>query len=173
MGKAQVERHTYTLIHYYDLNLIIQETNKLRVLSKLLRELLNRSNEYSIDTSNYWKLPSFIEGKVEDKLTEILPHPQRIKRGLINGLGSIFKQITGNLDANDGERYDTLIRELQNNQINLASAVKKQSSFSVALIDKFNKTIQQITHNEGLLESKVKQIALIVRGQTYKKIRFL
>ncbi|XP_074028409.1 uncharacterized protein [Leptinotarsa decemlineata] len=30
-------------------------------------------------------------------------HPRRNKRGLINGIGSIFKSITGNLDASDGE----------------------------------------------------------------------
>ena len=41
---------------------------------------------------------------------------KRIKRGLINGLGSIIKSISGNLDQNDAEKYDNLIDQLKNNQ---------------------------------------------------------
>ena len=52
----------------------------------------------------------------------------RTKRGLINGLGSIFKSISGNLDYADGERYDKLIQELQNNQINLVNNIKNQNT---------------------------------------------
>lgn len=35
------------------------------------------------------------------------------KRGLVDGLGSVFKFLTGNLDAADGERYEKIISKLQ------------------------------------------------------------
>ena len=132
-------------------------------------DLISKNNDYSYDTSNYCKILSFIRNKVEIKIREILPQPIRTKRGLINGLGSIFKAISGNLDYADGERYDKLIRELQNNQINLANNIKNQNTLSVALIDKFNNTIQQIRHNEKLLETRIYQISYFIKNQTFRE----
>lgn len=159
LGTAKITKYTHTLIHYYDLNPIITEISRLQTQSANLKKLIIEDKYYSIDTSNYLKILNFAEEKVEDKLLEILPQQQRVKRGLINGLGSIFKSITGNLDANDGERYEKLIRELQENQVKLASNIKNQNSLSIDLINNFNKTIQQISHNEKLLEMKINQIS--------------
>lgn len=111
----------------------------------------------------------FTEKKVEDKLIEILPHPNRIKRGLINGLGSIFKSVTGNLDATDGERYETLIKDLQRSQDKLVKNIKIQNTLAISLIDKFNNTFQQIKHNEDLINAKLNQISTIVEGQAYRE----
>nr|CAI5837800.1 unnamed protein product [Callosobruchus analis] len=93
----------------------------------------------------------FRERKVDGKLNEIVPSTYetfpsfsiRIKRGLVNGLGSIFKTITGNLDAKDGERFESLISELQNNQNKISEAINSQRTLSVELIDNFNKPISQ------------------------------
>ncbi|KAH1028266.1 hypothetical protein HUJ05_001640 [Dendroctonus ponderosae] len=64
-------------------------------------------------------------------------------RGLINGIGSIFKTITGNLDASDGERYEKLITELQTNKKQINHAILRQNSLSLSVIKEFNKTVQQ------------------------------
>lgn len=162
LGTAKVTEYTHTLLHYYDLNSIIMEINRLRNQSISLKQLIGVNKDYTADTANHLKILGFIENRVENKLKEILPQPPRIKRGLIDGLGSIFKSITGNLDANDGERYNQLILQLQQNQNKLASNIHEQNSLSLALIDKFNSTIQQISHNEILLERKIRDIAYMV-----------
>lgn len=141
----------------------------MKFQSEHLRKFVNQNSDYSNDSSNYLKLLTLIESKVEEKLIEILPHPKRFKRGLINGLGSIFRTISGNLDAYDGEKYDKLIEKLQNNQNSLVHSLEKQSSLSLSLIDKFNRTIRQMTHNEKLIEAKINQIALIVTKSTYRE----
>lgn len=169
LGTAKVEEYTHRLIHFYDLNPIIVEINKLQLQTRALRESLDRNNEYAFDTANYLKILNFTEEKVTQKLTDILPYPQRVKRGLINGLGSIFKVISGNLDASDGERYDKIINELQANQIKLSSSLKSQNSLSIALINKFNSTVRQISQNERYLESKLNQVALIVQKQSIRE----
>lgn len=51
----------------------------------------------------------------------------RNKRGLINVLGSVFKFVSGNLDASDGERYNAAIKELQTNQQNIISHFNKHT----------------------------------------------
>lgn len=41
---------------------------------------------------------------------------KRNKRGLINGLGSIVKAISGNLDSEDAVKYDKLFEKINKNQ---------------------------------------------------------
>lgn len=169
IGRTKITEFTHSIIYYNDLNPLIIEINKLKIKSGNLTEFVTKNINYWNDTSNYLKILKFTEEKVEDKLIEILPHPKRVKRGLINGLGSIFKSITGNLDATDGERYENLIKELQGNQEKLAKNIRIQNTLAVSLIDKFNNTFQQIKHNENLLETKLEQISKIVEGQAYRE----
>lgn len=169
LGTAKIIDYSHTLIHYYDLNPIIDEINILRTKSNDITTLLDRHQEYLNDISNYLKLLNLTQNRVENKLTEIIPHTGRVKRGIINGLGSIFKTITGNLDASDGIRYENLIKELQNNQKNLEASILKQNSLSLVVINKFNSTLQQINHNEKLLESRINKIAALLKNSAYKQ----
>ncbi len=169
LGQAKLEEYSFTLIHFYDLNPILNEVNKLQEKSKNLTDNVNTHAEYKIETSNYIKILFLIQDRVETKLKELIPHPQRTRRGLINAVGSIFKTITGNLDASDGERYEQLIENLQSNQIEIKSKALKENAISIKLIEQFNKTIQQIGKNENLLESKLNQISLIVQKGTFRE----
>lgn len=169
LGSARVEKYSHELIHFYDLNPIIEEINKLKNESLILQQLVETNEDYQFEISNYLKILKFAENRVDTKLSEILPQPQRTKRGLINALGSIFKSITGNLDYTDGERYDKLINQVQTNQIKLSKTIRTQNSLTVALIDKFNETVQQIRHNEKLLETRLRQISLFVETQTQRE----
>lgn len=169
LGKARIQQYDHTLIHYFDLNPIILEINKLHIKSKNLSDIINKNQGYSHDNSNYIKILKFTKEKVESKLREIIPHPHRTRRGLINGLGSIFKAITGNLDASDGERYENLIKDIQNNQNKLSTNILKENSISLQIIDKFNQTVHEISHNEILLQSKINQIAAIVEQRSYRE----
>lgn len=169
LGSAKIQEYTHTLIHFYDLNPIISEINELHRKSENLSNLILQNNDYSFDVSNYLKILNLTKEKTETKIKEILPHPERTKRGLINGLGSIFKAISGNLDANDGERYEKMIKNLQENQNKLGEHVIKQNSISLNIINQFNNTIQKISHNEKLLSQKINQIAIFVGRQTNKE----
>lgn len=168
IGTAKIKDYSYTLIHYYDLNPILLELNKLNLKSQKISETIG-THKYSNDTNSYEQLLKLTQDRVENKIKEIIPHPKRFKRGLINGLGSVFKAVTGNLDASDGDRYEKLIYELKENQKNLQANILKQNSLSLTVIEKFNSTIQQINYNEKLLESKINQISLIVQKTIYRE----
>lgn len=169
LGSAKIKHYTYTLIHYYDLNPILLEINKLHFEAKNTTDLLRTHTEYFIESSNYLKLLKLIQDRVESKIKEIIPHPKRTKRGLINALGSVFKAVTGNLDANDGERYESLIKELQTNQNKLEGSILKQNSLSISVIEKFNSTLEKISHNEKIIESKINEIHFYVQKTTQKE----
>lgn len=46
---------------------------------------------------------------IDEKLSHLLYAPNRVRRGLLNIVGSLVKGITGNLDAEDGIRFETAI----------------------------------------------------------------
>lgn len=50
----------------------------------------------------------------------------RLKRGLINGLGSLVKSLSGNLDNDDAIKYDTAISELYDNQRDISITLNKK-----------------------------------------------
>lgn len=116
--------------------------------------------EYAHECSNLVKILNVTKKDVENRLYEILPienlYPKlRVKRGLINGLGSVFKAITGNLDASDGERFESLIQKLNSNQIKLQKQIVDTHSISNVLITKFNQSLNEIYHHEESLRSKL------------------
>lgn len=49
--------------------------------------------------------------------------PNRKKRALIDGLGSVIKSISGNLDYTDAIKYNNAIKVLQDNEIKLESEI--------------------------------------------------
>lgn len=59
----------------------------------------------------------YIKKVVIEKLQQVAPSI-RIKRGILNPLGSLIKVITGNLDNDDAIRYDKMINEVKLNQNN-------------------------------------------------------
>lgn len=70
-------------------------------MSHSLKSMLSKSQKYQKDASNYINILKFTEDRVESKLLGIFSHPERVKGGLINGLGSIFKSISDKLEAHD------------------------------------------------------------------------
>lgn len=167
LGTAKIQEYTRTLIHYYDLTPIINELNRLNEQTISLKSTLDY--KFKSESTNYLKILNLIQSKVETKIKEILPHPNRSKRGLINGIGSIFKAVTGNLDASDGERYDQIISKLERNQNQLKNSIINQNSLSIKIIENFNKTILNIMHHEILIQSRLMQIAEIIKHSNFDK----
>lgn len=94
---------------------------------------------------------------VEQKFNSISPI-YRVKRGLIDGLGTIIKSISGNLDANDAIHYDQAIFDLENNQKSVVQKLNKQISLTTAIIENFNKTITLIRNNQRSISSGLNNI---------------
>lgn len=161
LGQAKMTYQTYTIIHFHDLNPVIVQMNRLHLKTVNLTMTIDKAKDYKLylkELHNSLALLQFIQQRVETNLNQVLPHPNRLKRGLINGIGSIFKGITGNLDASDGIRYDELIKKLQINQQNIQNSVISQGNVVVSAIQKFNKTVVQLYENDKLIEAKLNEV---------------
>lgn len=119
------------------------------------------------DLENYDKIVLYTQSLISDKINNIKLHSinNRKKRGLINGLGTLIKTITGNLDATDGEKISKILRHIQGNEHNLANQLKVQYSINSKLVENFNKTVQDIQHNEIVLKSRILQLNTILKAE--------
>lgn len=176
LGNAKLRQADKKILFYRDLNPLVHELSKLDIhVTNLYKNISTMPNyRFSAELINFIKVLNITKHSVENKLLEILPleginkqKSRRIKRGLINGLGSIFKAITGNLDANDGQHFEDLIQKLNSNEIKLQKQVKDNHILSTVLVNKFNDSLNQISHYQRLLSSKL----LIIQQFINKKIK--
>lgn len=98
---------------------------------------------------------------IDKKLNEIsyaIQNRHRTKRGLINGIGTIFKTLTGNLDANDGEYYSKCINKLKNDEHEIENLMKNQISVTTSTIRNFNYTLRQLKMDEETFNRDIMKI---------------
>lgn len=145
----------HTMTHYYDLRQITTKTEDLkRTYLEIIKDL-----DFRNDFTKVQGLVSTLNSTlrlVENKLNDLhVPlSSSRPKRGLINGLGSIIKFVTGNLDFQDQEKYDSIVNHLQKNQQDLQTQIKSQYSINEAVQNNFNKIMALITSNNNELKTQ-------------------
>lgn len=106
---------------------------------------------------NFAFISKFLFEEIDRKLKQLTP-PSRLKRGLINGLGSIWKSVTGNLDNEDGERIERHLDQLSKNQLNQKQILESQITLTTQAIEKFQLSITNLTTNQYILQSRILQI---------------
>lgn len=121
--------------------------------------MLNQDNlnpSFKIAFSAQLSLLNTINMEIKEKISEVqLTTTNRYKRGLINGLGSFWKLLTGNLDASDGEYYNDCINRLEKDDSQIQLLMKNQIHIISSTIRNFNNTlrnleIDEITFNENI-----------------------
>lgn len=175
MGPARLQKNEHTFIHYFSLQPLYDEYLNLNTQYKELRLSYSNNSIFSRELDNYNKIVKYSQELILDKINNIKIHNRsRIsKRGLLNGVGSIVKSLTGNLDASDGEKIYSILNHVQNNEKNLQNQLKFQYSLNHQLISNFNKTVQDIQHNEVLLKTKIMQLSrFIENGATHQDVLF-
>lgn len=154
LGPARLVNGYHSLTHYYRISELIEKTESLKkTYLRSLDELKTDRTGFEYTELLRNTINTTIE-LIENKLSDThLSPPKNVKinlrkrRGLINGLGSIIKFISGNLDSTDEEKYDKIIRQLQNSQQDMQVQVSAQYSINEAIMKNFNKTIETMAHN--------------------------
>lgn len=94
---------------------------------------------------------------------------RRRRRGLIDGLGSVVKAITGNLDAADGERIDAELVSLHQEYGTLKKGIKQQLQVVETTLSMFNQTSQVAQRNMEAMRDAV----VTLRGKFKDETNFL
>lgn len=96
--------------------------------------------------------------KYRDIMTDTKRYVPRTKRGLINGVGTVWKSITGNLDASDGEYFNDCIEKVTRDEHQIENLLKNQISVTTSVIRTFNSTIQKLQIDEDTFNNDIIEI---------------
>lgn len=151
------------LVNFYDKSYFhINMTNIRLSFQKLVSntyflslKINNTSNNFNIFFLFFKQLESRVEA-VENKLNLIMHN--KIKRSLVDGLGTVIRYVTGNLDQNDLNNIMVNINKLRNNEEQLASRNTHFLSILSKLEEKFANNSLIISENLKKLTLKLNEI---------------
>lgn len=107
-----------------------------------------------------------ISSSVNLKFSEIMADTKnynpRKKRGILNGIGTIWKSITGNLDASDGEYFNECINKITHDEYQIENLLKNQISVTTSVIKSFNETIQKLQIDEETFNKDIEEIKISI-----------
>lgn len=92
---------------------------------------------------------------IDKKIAFIVPRI-RVRRGLINGLGSVVKAITGNLDYDDAVRFENEISNLRSKLTNINNSQKQSIVLAENTIQEFSNQLKKVDDNEIKLSTALR-----------------
>lgn len=154
LGPTRIISHFHSFIQIINLNNVRNRLESVREnLSNLAPDLNNKTSLL------YAPHIKYLATKLNDMSDQLLTFQgKRSKRGLINGLGSIIKSISGNLDYTDALKYENAIAMLQKNENNLAMEINHQISLSKQWASQSSNVTDRIVENQKKIEKIINNI---------------
>ncbi|KAF5282995.1 hypothetical protein FQA39_LY04866 [Lamprigera yunnana] len=122
LGKAKLFSNSHYVYYPYNLTNILTEFNNLKDRKINLQNTLKQGTiDFKRELETHNNILNFNHERLSNKIKFIFN--TRSKRGAMNGLGSIIKIISGNLDASVGEKYDNIFKKVRQKENNLQSQV--------------------------------------------------
>lgn len=144
LGQAKITSHYHSFLQHVNLNDIYSQIKSVRLQLLELKPHLNNKT-LSLFDPHISHLDSKIINLV-DKLKTFESH--RSKRGLIDGLGSVIKSISGNLDYTDALKYDSAIRVLQSNDNTLELELNNHISLTKEWMSEHSSIVDSVVNNQ-------------------------
>lgn len=153
LGPTRIVSHFHSFVQVINLENVRDRLNSVK---QQLQDLIPRLNK---SLSIYEPHVKYLENKLDDISEQLGTFEfKRVKRGLIDGLGSIIKSISGNLDYTDALKYDNAIAVLNKYQNNLAAEINHQISLSKQWVSHNANVTDRIVKNQLKIEEAIKSI---------------
>lgn len=168
LGPTKLISHYHAFLQHVDLNDIDYKIDTVRT------QLLNLGPQLNNNTfSLYEPHLSFLSAKLERVSEQVRTfEPDRVKRGLVDGLGSVIKSISGNLDYTDAIKYNAAIKTLENNENKLQSEFNNHISLSKEWMLQHSKILDDIVKNQEKIGQAVTQAIQSEKNGETELIRF-
>lgn len=154
LGPTKVISHYHSFLNYISLDEVHSQIQLVKSQLSESRPMLNNKT-----LSLYEPHIDFLNAKLErisDQLETF--EPNRKKRALIDGLGSVIKSISGNLDYTDAIKYNDAIKILQSNQHKLKTEINNHISLNQEWTAQNSKILSNITLNQVKIEEILNKI---------------
>lgn len=168
LGPAKITSHYHTFLQDIDLEQIHKQVNLTRT------QLNNAANNM---TNRYFPLFKNQILHLFDKIDILTSQlnslqPKRVKRGLLNPLGSFIKSVTGNLDYNDALRYEHIFKILQDNNLDLSNSLGKHITLFKQMSTHQSEILTNLTNNQRRLEKTIEHFLNYTGHETEQVARY-
>ncbi|XP_072375875.1 uncharacterized protein [Diabrotica undecimpunctata] len=146
--------------------------NKLKLIDSNLRKtkeicMHNSLNSLSLCNTSLLVIEQLAPAIHEkDKVLQDLAHTTRVKRGIIDGIGTVFKTLFGTLDHNDAEYYDAAINKVESNDKHLITLLKDQIQIVQTTISNFNSSITNVERNNNIFDKNFRTIQKLTQDNS-------
>lgn len=184
-GKALLQESTWTLYKILNYSPIISnyldlKSNIIQVVALLTNKsfeavqhertvcednscaMKSTQQNYTLfDYNNQLQLLQNYLTEADRLLNQLFPEQKfRPKRSLIDGLGSLVKFITGNLDASDGQRFENQIDLLTKSTNQQKTILLEQAQILEDTIQTFTDGLERISENQKSLNKNLNKLIL-------------
>ena len=153
LGEARVKKDFIKLVHIINITDIETNADLIRNNIEILSKNSEKSKTLPFETVLWNKFQTLMTN-----LNAVKPR-YRTKRGVINGLGSILKTITGNMDYHDSVTINNHIETLKLNQHDLNQQINKQININHQMISRFSNITDHINKQQRVLGSHIQNIS--------------
>lgn len=176
-GTALLKDSEWTLTKTLDYSPLLQNYDHLKTTIQKTIETLRGRNYLMYHPSGYFTthdnqlfvLNEYLR-KSELLTNQLFPETQatRPKRELFDGIGTMIKFLTGNLDAKDGKRYDRAIEKLSKTTNLQSTILEEQTEVLNKTITAFNINIQKLSQNQKTIAQNLQKFILENRSENAK-----
>lgn len=161
LGQARLNNGHLKYIHIIDLDEYDRTLNNLG-------QTLNLIQDPDVDILKNTTLAKF--RNLQTKLRTLYPK-SRAKRGLVNGLGTVIKTITGNMDAEDANRLNELIQEIKLNEHDLNTQQNTQAVLNQQMINRFKALTDYINQQHKAISLTLNNNSHLWTNEIYREDR--
>lgn len=153
--------------------------DKLDMISSIYKrsvmhcDLVKKENQYFVCKQPFDMLNTKIAKLIEKEETiESLVGHKKVKRGLFNAVGTVFKTIFGTLDNSDAEYFESAINKVMTDERTYSDLLKEQIQVVKSTITNFNESINILRTTEFYLNENVEKLEKFA-NKTIKKLNDL
>lgn len=154
LGPTRIVTHYHSFIQSIDLSDL---QDKIVLVRQQLDDIMPDLNN---KTANLYEPHiDYLKYKIENIFEQLQTFRiNRTKRGLIDGLGSVIKSISGNLDYTDALRYDNILKTLQENEDKLVTELNSHVSLSKEWTTQYTKIINNLVESQNQIRTLLTEI---------------
>ncbi|XP_060802778.1 uncharacterized protein LOC106142071 isoform X1 [Amyelois transitella] len=168
LGEAKIISHHHSFIQNVNLDLLQDKINSVN------DQLLTSSPDLHNKTNLLFQPHiDYLKNKLKNVSEQLKSFETgRVKRGLIDGLGSVVKSITGNLDYTDALHYNHAIKALEEDEHRLATEFNQHVSLTKDLTSQYSKIINDIVKNQNKMADLINRINESDASRDYDLIKY-
>lgn len=154
LGPTRITSHYHSFLQYIDLQ---ELQNKITSVQTQIHDISPDLNNKTLDL--FEPHINYLKDKLQSTFDQLQTFKtKREKRGLIDGLGSVIKSLTGNLDYTDAQRYDNALKLLKDNENEIVTELNNHISLSKDWTEQYTKIIKSISDNQDKIEILLNKI---------------